>query len=94
MLLRLFNDDTPLVNLSKGWVGSKGQNGEAQGGLSNGQAASAKPVEDATEAVASEKRARNSSSPEPENEAELGTGEAYAGDAQMSDDEDGGVQLT
>lgn len=27
MLLRLFNDDTPLVNLSKGWMGQKGTQG-------------------------------------------------------------------
>lgn len=93
MLLRLFNDDTPLVNLSKGWVGNKGQSGEAQNGLSNGQATAGKPVQDADGTVALEPRARNSSSPGPGIEAELETGEAHGGETQMSDDDDGGVQL-
>lgn len=86
MLLRLFNDDTPLVNLSKGWTGNKG-------GGSAGDAATSKPTEDA-EVEATARRVRNSSSPEPEAEAVFENGEAEGGDAHMSDDEDGGVQLT
>lgn len=86
MLLRLFNDDTPLVNLSKGWTGNKG-------GGSAGDAATSKPTEDA-EVEAPARRVRNSSSPDPEAEAVFENGEAEGGDAHMSDDEDGGVQLT
>ncbi|KEF52333.1 uncharacterized protein A1O9_11573 [Exophiala aquamarina CBS 119918] len=93
MLLRLFNDDTPLVNLSKGWAGNKGQSGEEQGGLSNGQAAAGKPMQHANGTLALETRGRNSSSLEPDIEAELKIGEAQEGDAQLSDDDDGGVQL-
>lgn len=86
MLLRIFNDDTPLVNLSKGWAGNKG-------GASAGEATASKPVEDA-KIETSDKKVRNSSSPEPEAEAELETGGAEGGDTRMSDEEDGGVQLT
>ncbi|KAK5048518.1 hypothetical protein LTR84_005608 [Exophiala bonariae] len=91
MLLRIFNDDTPLVNLSKGWSGNKA-------GDSAGEVAPSKVKEEA-DVEATSRKVRNSSSPEPENEAEavLGNGEVDAeadgGDARMSDDEDGGVPL-
>jgi len=95
MLLRLFNDDTPLVNLSKGWTGTKGQGAEPHDGRSNGQAVAETAVQVANGTAALETKARNSSSPDPEAEAEAGleAGEAHGRDIQMSDDDDGGGQL-
>lgn len=58
MLLRLFNDDTPLVNTSQGWLKNK-QNG----GSNDGKAEESTAVDSAM----NNGPLRNSSSPEPEN---------------------------
>jgi len=78
MLLRLFNDDTPLVNLSKGWVGQQKQNGagKGDGGMID---VVDKKVDEQLEGSAEPLKRRNSSSPEPQQEAD--------------DDEDGGVDI-
>ncbi|KAK4938759.1 tRNA (cytosine-5-)-methyltransferase ncl1 [Elasticomyces elasticus] len=90
MLLRLYDDDTPLVNLSKGWV--KNGNGavkEDDAKAGNGEVVEAgdkKAVEDNAPTVR-----RNSSSPEPLLEGEAGEGE----DVKITvDEDDGGVEVS
>ncbi|KAL6242460.1 tRNA (cytosine-5-)-methyltransferase ncl1 [Rhinocladiella similis] len=85
MLLRLFNDDTPLVNASKGWQ-KNGTKSAAEKREAEKQ--ESKPdvelVEDSKNGVDQEEqnqRRRNSSSPEPDVEA------------KDDDDEDGGVAI-
>ncbi|KIX03484.1 uncharacterized protein Z518_07037 [Rhinocladiella mackenziei CBS 650.93] len=94
MLLRLFNDDTPLVNLSKGWTRPEKQD---RGEKDASRAPQMEPVDTET-GLADEIRQlispvrRNSSSPEPENRAEV---EAEDGEDNMSEDEeDGGVRIS
>ncbi|EXJ57500.1 hypothetical protein A1O7_07848 [Cladophialophora yegresii CBS 114405] len=76
MLLRLFNEDTPLVNMSKGWTGareekgtpSNGKDGEVSGNgatVTNADAAGASLIDILEESVDARLR-RNSSSPEVE----------------------------
>ncbi|EHY53874.1 tRNA (cytosine-5-)-methyltransferase ncl1 [Exophiala dermatitidis] len=94
MLLRLFNDDTPLVNLSKGWVGKKdGAEKKADDSTEKPAAADSmdvdpKPADDEPE-DAPAARVRNSSSPESEVGTVLPNPEAAS-----ADEEDGGVEIS
>ncbi|KAK6373650.1 uncharacterized protein PV06_10281 [Exophiala oligosperma] len=92
MLLRLFNDDTPLVNASKGWqkngTKSAAEKKEAENEERNKPDAGA--ASDAQNGISTgqeeqNQRRRNSSSPEPEVEE--------AKDDDVDDDEDGGVVI-
>lgn len=106
MLLRLFNDDTPLINLSRGWA-SGGKKAEAEKDKSNDSAQTtaeseamdvdSKPV-DGEPLDPAVKRVRNSSSPDSEVGDKV-NGEVetvpLAPEAEASDDdEDGGVQIS
>ncbi|KAI1628751.1 S-adenosyl-L-methionine-dependent methyltransferase [Exophiala viscosa] len=88
MLLRLYDDDTPLVNLSKGWVknGNGAEKDDAKAGdVELVDAGEKKAGEDDAPAVR-----RNSSSPEP-----LLVGEADGEEVKMAEDEnDGGVEVS
>nr|KAK5449186.1 tRNA (cytosine-5-)-methyltransferase ncl1 [Exophiala xenobiotica] len=65
MLLRLYNDHTPLVNLSKGWVGQKKEKDD--GDMTD---VPDKKVDEQLEGTAESVKRRNSSSPEPQLEAD------------------------
>jgi len=81
MLLRLFNDDTPLVNLSKGWTNKSNQT-ETPG------TAKAEESTDIDHSIAAE-RVRNSSSPESPDRPEASAG----GKDEEDEEEGGGVRL-
>lgn len=103
MLLRLFNDDTPLVNLSKGWVSQnpgqdkKGSNtDETKKEADGSRADNGNDLDDKLDAVI-DRRLRNSSSPEAQ---ERPGGEVDdeanddADDKMSADEEDGGVAVS
>jgi multisite-specific tRNA:(cytosine-C5)-methyltransferase len=95
MLLRLFNDDTPLVNPSKGWVGQKKAGGR---GTEDAKAEQPdvmdlldKDVDEELQTKSEATRVRNSSSPEATNENHGGRNGSASED---DDDEAGGVQIS
>ena len=109
MLLRLFNDDTPLINMSKGWVQSqnreennKGANGggKQKENVSNADDVGA-DLSDKLEESVEARLQRNSSSPEVEGpDGDAGPVVEVDADDLMreavsdgDDDEDGGVAL-
>ncbi|KIV94881.1 hypothetical protein PV10_02602 [Exophiala mesophila] len=96
MLLRLFNDDTPLVNLSKGWVGQKGTQGGDVKPLDPDPEVEVEQAEEGKSEVQKDASApvrRNSSSVEPDVAVELHLN--TTADKEKSEDEaDGGVEIS
>lgn len=90
MLLRLFDDDTPLVNLSKGWVGQQKQNGA--GAEADKDDAGNKQVDE--EQLEEGAPRRNSSSPEPVPENEAGEGGEEVKMTEDDDNNDGGAEVS
>ncbi|EXJ86752.1 hypothetical protein A1O3_03706 [Capronia epimyces CBS 606.96] len=101
MLLRLFNDDTPLVNLSKAWTaGGKTDGAESTKDAQKTGESDVIDVDEKSQEPATD-RARNSSSPEStagNAVDDQGKGEDAGQGAAVSEDEDeeedGGVQIS